>query len=213
MIRSIILEIEYYAKKIIFKIKWRRMNRHNLTYAIKVFPIEKVSVGKKTYGPLDIKSYNSTTEQITIGSYCSIAQDVRFLLGGEHEYNTLSTFPFQEHVCGITENTITKGPIIIKDDVWIGERSLILSGITIGQGAVIGAGSIVTKDVPPYAIVAGNPARIIKYRFSQDIIDKLLNIDFSLMTEENIKNNLNDLYTKINNDNVDDLLKNLNLIH
>ena len=80
-----------------------------------------------------------------------------------------------------------KGPIIVGDDVWIGLNSIILSGVTIGQGAVIGARSVVAKDVPPYAVYVGN--KVVKYRFNDDIIQKLLKFDYSKLTDEDIKEN------------------------
>ena len=100
----------------------------------------------------------------------------------------------------------TKGKTIIEDDVWIGINSLILSGIKIGQGAVIAAGSVVTKDVPPYAIVGGNPAHILKYRFNNNIINKLLNIDFDKLEYEKI---IKELYIKVDDKNIDKILKNI----
>jgi serine acetyltransferase len=101
----------------------------------------------------------------------------------------------------------SKGDIIIKDDVWIGANAIILSGVTIGQGALIGAGAVVTKDVPPYAIVGGNPAKVIKYRFSEKVIKKLLEFDFSKLDQNKIKTNIEALYKNITDENVDDVLK------
>lgn len=107
-----------------------------------------------------------------IGKYCSIG--MRCSIGGwQHDYTKKSTSP------RIYREILNKGyidqklQVIIGNDVWIGDNAVILKG-TIGDGAVIGAGAVVTKDVPPYAIVAGNPAKIIKYRFSQERIEELL---------------------------------------
>lgn len=91
----------------------------------------------------------------------------------------------------------TKGPIILEDDVWIATNALILSGVTIGQGAIVAAGAVVVKDVPPYAVVGGNPAKIIKYRFPEEIIKKLLKLDFSLLTSEYVKGNISILQAPI----------------
>ena len=74
---------------------------------------------------------------------------------------------------------LTNGDIVVGDDVWVGQRAIIMSGVNIGQGAVIGAGAIVTKNVPPYAIVGGIPAKVIRYRFSEELIQELLKIDYS----------------------------------
>lgn len=97
--------------------------------------------------------------------------------------DSFSTFPFKVKFLNYEVEALTKGPIIVKDDVWIGFGSFVLSGVTIGQGAVVAAGSVVTKDVPPYAIVGGNPARVIRYRFSNEQVDTLKRIDFSEIDE------------------------------
>jgi carbonic anhydrase/acetyltransferase-like protein (isoleucine patch superfamily) len=90
----------------------------------------------------------------------------------------------------------SKGSIIIEDDVWIGQDAMIMSGVHIGKGAIIGARAVIAKDIPPYAIVVGNPAKIIKYRFSYDIIDKLLQIDYSKFNEEFLRNNIDKFYIR-----------------
>ena len=131
-----------------------------------------------------------------------------FFLGGEHRYRYISTYPFKKRFLDIPESD-TKGDIIIKDDVWIGYGCTILSGVTIGQGAIIGAKSVVARDIPPYAIYVGN--KVIKYRFSEEVIKKLLEIDFSKIDEDCIKKNIDELYTEVNEKNIDVLLKKINL--
>lgn len=84
-------------------------------------------------------------------------------MSGEHNYSCFSTYPFHRYVIDGSFESISKGPIILEDDVWIGENCIILSGVKIGQGAVIAAGAIVTNDIPPYAIAGGVPAKVIKY--------------------------------------------------
>ena len=91
-------------------------------------------------------------------------------------------------------SSLSKGDIKVDDDVWIGYGATILSGVHIGQGVVVAAGSVVTRDVPPYAIVGGVPANVIKYRFSSDLIEELLMIDYSKLTKEEIKKHITDLY-------------------
>ncbi|SDH61168.1 Acetyltransferase (isoleucine patch superfamily) [Pseudobutyrivibrio sp. 49] len=166
---------------------WHKRNRHNDTTPKNLFNINCVEVGNYTYGYLFVMS-SGNDAKLKIGSFVSIATDVKFLLRGEHALNTISTFPIQVKVLGEGEDeSFAKGDIVVDDDVWIGQNALILSGVHIGQGAVIAAGSVVTKDVEPYAIVAGNPARVIKKRFSNEIINELLKIDFSSMTKEELK--------------------------
>jgi len=195
MINTVLRKLKNIIKLQIHKITWRKRNNHNYTTVKNIFPIEKVSVGKKTYGALQINTYHNPNEKITIGAYCSIGGEVKFLLGGEHPYQGLSTYPFKRYVCGSEEDTFTKGPIVVQDDVWIGERCLILSGVTIGQGAVIAAGSVIAKDVPPYAIYAGG--RIIKYRFPKENIERLMKLDYSKLDEDSILANINSLYADL----------------
>lgn len=195
MLNIVIRKIKYYINLILFNRNWRRKNKHNFTTAGNIFSQNKVSVGKRTYGRLNVKTYGNEKEKLEIGSYCSIAGDVKFLLGGEHSYRGLSTYPFKKYICGIKEDTISKGPIVIEDDVWIGENSIILSGVTIGQGSVIAAGSIIAKDIPPYAIYAGG--EIKKYRFPKEIVEKLLKFDFSKINEEAVISNIDIIYKNL----------------
>ena len=146
-----------------------------------VFPIDKIkSIGENVYGALNIMSWNNAEEGLIIGNYVSIADNVWFILGGNHNTLRVTTYPVKRFLCGGGEVAGSKGPIVIGSDVWIGSHAMIMSGVTVGQGAVVAAGSIVTKDVPDYAIVAGNPARIIKYRFDMEICDYFSkNLDYN----------------------------------
>jgi len=101
----------------------------------------------------------------------------------------------------------SKGDITVDDDVWIGYGVTILSGVHIGQGAVVAAGAVVTHDVPPYAIVGGVPAKMIKYRFTPPVIDYMLTLDYGALTEELIKVHVNDLYTEIDGMELEDIEK------
>lgn len=93
-----------------------------------------------------------------------------------------------------------KGPIIIEDDVWIGESVIVMSGVHIGRGAVIGAGAVVTKNIPSYSVVVGAPATVIKYRFDRDVIAKLQRIDFEKISAEEIVSNIALFSEKLNDD-------------
>lgn len=117
-------------------------------------------------------------DKLYIGRYCGIGERTRFLINREHQYKRVSQFFIKRKYTSFEDETVKKGDIRVGNDVWFGMDSHIMSGVTIGDGAVIGAGAVVTKDVPPYAIVGGNPAKVLKYRFSPDIIEKLLKIQW-----------------------------------
>jgi chloramphenicol O-acetyltransferase type B len=135
-------------------------------------------VGKYTYGTPVIYTRNEGTI-FQIGAFCSIASGVKIFLGSEHRTDWVTTYPFSvkwKKARHITGHPGSKGNVIIGNDVWIGREAFIMSGVTIGDGAVIGARSLVAKDVPPYAIFAGNPARFIRKRFDDATIDRLLEL-------------------------------------
>ncbi|MGN1313974.1 MAG: CatB-related O-acetyltransferase [Lachnospiraceae bacterium] len=181
---------------LIFRRKWRKQNEHNGTWVKSLFNPEQVSVGKGTYG--EIRLLNDVEERkLKIGNYCSIGGETLFLLGREHDIGLCSTFPFKVRVMGDSYEALSKGDIIVDDDVWIGCRAMILSGVHIGQGAVIAAGSVVNKDVPPYAVVGGVPAKIMKYRFSDELIDELLKVDYSKLDDSMVKEHIGRLYEKL----------------
>lgn len=190
-------KIAIFIKRRIVETQWRAKNRHNTTQAKSIFPVDKVFVGKGTYGSLDIELYGNSDARVVIGNYCSIARDVRFIADGEHPIDHVSTYPFRVRCFGESAEATTKGPIVVEDDVWIGERSMILSGVHVGQGAVIAAGSVVTKNVPAYAVVGGVPAQLIKYRFSEHIRQALVNVDFSAFNDAFIKENAEALYGRL----------------
>lgn len=186
-------------KLAIVKIKWKKRNRHNGTMIQNYFNIDVASVGKKTYGYFAVLAFREDVK-LRIGNYCSIAPDVTFILSADHNYHYISTYPFKVKCLGEKAEANSKGDIIIDDDVWIGYRAIILSGVHIGQGAVIAAGAVVTKDVPPYAIVGGNPARVIKYRFDENMTRKLLRIDYEKVDEKLIGEHISVLYQQLERD-------------
>ena len=102
------------------------------------------------------------------------------------------------------------GGVTIGNDVWIGTNAIILGGVKVGQGAIIGAGAVVAKDIPSYAVVVGNPARVVKYRFSEDLIQKMLKIDFSRIDKSFLSSNMPLLYSEDMNESIDKIIKNLN---
>ena len=183
-----------FIKLLLFTIKWKKNNPNNSTYPGTVFNINEVFVGKYSYGQLNVKKYGNSKTKLIIKNFCSIADEVVFLLDGNHETKTISTFPFKQQLFGITGESQSNGDIVIDDDVWIGTRCLILSGVHIGQGAVIAAGAVVTRDVPPYAIVGGVPAKIIKYRFDSNMIQELMKINYGTLTKNQIQSHIDDLY-------------------
>jgi acetyltransferase-like isoleucine patch superfamily enzyme len=177
---------EAYQKE--FKAHFNGTNMHPMYE----FDMNRVEIGRYSYGDLYPVMWYDNGSKLRIGSFCSVAEETRFMVGGEHTYKTISTFPFDvftTHTSGPHDGS--KGDIVVKDDVWIGFRAIIMSGVTIGQGAMVAANAVVTKNVPPYAIVGGNPARIIKYRFSEEVIARLLEFaDYDKLTFETIANNL-----------------------
>ena len=142
--------------------------------------------------------YPINGNQLKTGKFCSIACGVKFLFtSANHAMNSLSTYPFPIFfeewgldVKNITDAWDNKGDIIIGNDVWIGYEAVILSGITIGDGAIIGTRAVVTKDVPPYTIVGGVPAKPIRKRFDDVTIARLLELKWWDWSEERIKANL-----------------------
>ena len=181
---------------LILKRKWKHANFHNSTWMVNAFELNDCQVGVQSYGGISLHNDVSGIK-LVIGSYCSIGENVVFLLGLEHRLNTISTFPFKSQCLSGEYEALSKGDIVIDDDVWIGYGAAIMSGVHIGQGAVIAAGAVVTKDVPPYAIVGGVPAKVIKYRFKEEMIEELLKIDYSKLTKEMIQTHESELYTEL----------------
>jgi virginiamycin A acetyltransferase len=153
------------------------------------------------YGPDKFEEYNVlynydfSKVKLIIGKFCAIAAEVKFIMTGDHKLDAISTYPFPifqhgwETVYDINDLPV-KGDIIIGNDVWLGYDCLVKNGVSVGDGAIIAARAVVVKDVPPYAIVAGNPAKIVKMRFDAATIDRLLQIAWWDWDIEKINKNL-----------------------
>jgi virginiamycin A acetyltransferase len=148
--------------------------------------------------------------KINVGKYCSIGRDCNFFLHANHRPDWVTTSsqllgPVTPEIADMhmkMGHPSCKGDIVIGDDVWIGAKSTIMSGVKIGNGAIVGATSTVTKDVPPYAIVAGNPAKIVKYRFTENQIKSLLKISWWDWSEDRIKTEAMNMWS----DNIDEFI-------
>lgn len=152
----------------------------------------RYEIGEHTYGKPRVISWGEGAT-LRIGKYCSISRGVTIFLGSEHRVDWISTYPFSylwPEARSIKGHPATKGDVIIGNDVWVGFEVTILSGVHIGDGAAIGACSLVSQNVPPYAIVGGNPARILRYRFHEDTIKKLLKIRWWDWPDQKIKENI-----------------------
>lgn len=157
----------------------------------------KTRILKSHIGAYSYICKGTSLVHVDIGKFCSIAEDC--LIGiGNHKLSTLSSSPIFYSQKNATGHTWVYSnypnefkPIVIGNDVWIGCRVIIFGGVRIGNGAIVGAGTIVTKDVPDYAIVAGIPARILRYRFENAIINKLLELEWWNYSERDLKEILN----------------------
>ncbi len=135
--------------------------------------------GVKNFDRQVLYHYPFVGDKLIIGKFCAIAEGVKFIMNGaNHSLSGFSTYPFE--VFGedwqIERNYPYKGDTVVGNDVWLGYQAVILPGVNIGHGAIIGTQAVVTKSVPAYAIVGGNPARIIRYRFDEQVIAALLEI-------------------------------------
>lgn len=140
-------------------------------------------------------NYDFSKVKLVIGKFCAIAAEAKFIMTGDHKLDCISTYPFPifqhgwENAYDIKDLPV-KGDIIIGNDVWLGYDSLVKNGVAIGDGAIVAARAVVVKDVPPYAIVAGNPAKVVKMRFSDSDIARLLAIAWWDWNIDKINRNL-----------------------
>ncbi len=137
------------------------------------------SIGAYSYGRPKVR-FPESGRRLTIGRYCSIADKVEILLGGDHRLDWASTYPFAA-MSGLWPQAdapddyhASRGDVTIGHDVWLGSGCLILSGVTVGHGAVVAAHAVVTRDVAPYAVVAGNPAKVVRRRFDEATVAGLV---------------------------------------
>lgn len=163
-------------------------------------------VGRHTYGYNDIRPLDwGEGKKLYIGNYCSLATSLVFFLGGNHRSDWVTTYPFNvlrdkaKHIKG---HPSSNGDIVIGNDVWIGRNVTIMSGINVGDGAIIATNSTITKNVEPYTIVGGNPMRVIKKRFSEEQISDLLNIKWWFWDDNKVEEN----YELLCSDNIDNFI-------
>lgn len=169
------------ARRLLDRLRRRPSGAGNLTRDHLAGDVRRLgwSVGDYTYGRPRVRHWGEGA-RLTVGRFCSIADGVEILLGGNHPSDIVTTYPFfafPDLWPGAPRPDgypFSKGDVVIGSDVWIGTGATILSGVTVGSGAVIAARAVVAKDVPPYAIVAGNPARVVKMRFDEATAAALL---------------------------------------
>ncbi|MER2997282.1 CatB-related O-acetyltransferase [Pontibacter populi] len=196
-------------------------HHHKLVFLKNIIQNPNIIVGDYTYyddleDPCNFEKnvlyhFDFLGDKLVIGKFCAIGSGATFIMnGGNHETKPVSTYPFAIFGNGwekitddvdLKEKYPTKGDTIIGNDVWIGYEAVIMPGVTIGDGAVVATKAVVTKDVPPYSIVAGNPAQVVKMRFQDETIAKLQQITWWDWDAEKITRNLH----LINSNDVDAL--------
>lgn len=155
------------------------------------------SIGKGTYGLPLVHDWNEGST-LYIGSFCSIASNVQIFLGGHHRSDWVTTFPFPAFLpdSDIKDYGGTNGDVTIGSDVWVCANVVVLSGVTVGHGAILANGAVITKDVEPYSIVGGNPAKHIKYRFDENTRQRLLTTNWWDLPEDKISQNIHKLCSR-----------------
>lgn len=156
-----------------------------------------LTLGHRSYGEPSVMRYPGDTAVVRVGRYCSIANGVVFVVGGNHRPDWVTTYPLRvmlELDGALADgHPATKGDIVVGNDVWLGADSRILSGVEIGHGAVIGLGAVVAADVRPYAIVVGNPAREVRRRFPDPMVEALLRIAWWDWPDDDVRERVDDL--------------------
>lgn len=153
-------------------------------------PEDLITLGRRTFGMPDVQWHWGDTRRCTVGNYSSLHPTAVIFVGGEHRPDWITTFAFREALGlpGRYEDGLphSKGDVVIGNDAYVGAHAVVLSGVRIGDGAVVGAGAVVASDVPPYAIVVGNPARVLRYRFGPAEREALLRVRWWDWPEERI---------------------------
>lgn len=154
----------------------------------------RVTFGPHSYGRPRVMCYKGDEGTVAIGSFCSLADDIVMVVGGNHVLEWPSTYPFRARLslpgAYADGHPQTKGNITVGNDVWIGRAACLMSGVHVGHGAVVGASAVITKDVRPYAVVAGNPAQELRRRFNDDQVQALLDIAWWDWPEQKIFDNV-----------------------
>jgi len=192
-------------------------NIDTVTYIKPTIKNLNIIVGDFSYfGDIDFEKhvthhYDFKGDKLVIGKFCQIAKGVEFIMNGaNHQMNTVSTFPFYifegwEQSLPTLNSMPIKGDTVIGSDVWIGQNATILPGVCIGDGAIVGANSVVGSNVEPYSIVVGNPAKLIRKRFDEELIDIMLKLKWWDLPHEEI----NQLIPILSNSNLDEVKEQL----
>ena len=182
--------------------KWNTQNAHNSVVPTKNFNTKRVTIGSYSYGALDLYAYNeqNITDVLQIGNFVSISSNVKLFLDEQHQSKTFTTFPLKSIFFGMKspDDALSKGSTIIGDEVWIGADTNIMSGVQIGKGTIIATGSVVVSNLPPYCIAGGVPAKVIKFRFSKEIINELVQINLIDIPKPIIEKNIDLFYEEMN---------------
>ena len=183
-------------RRLTAKLRWELKK---LLWYSNTTPEDRLVQGRGTYGAsrATVIYDDSTAGMVRIGNYCSIAANVEFLLTGNHRTDWVTTYPIRTMYgmdgAGHDGHPWTKGDIVIGNDVWVGTGAKVLNGVTIGNGAVVAAYSVVVGDVPPYGIVAGVPATLKRFRFPEDVRDGLERTAWWDWSEDTVRERVADL--------------------
>ncbi len=198
MLKKKLAEIKYF----LWKISWRNKGKFTNGY---IKNVDGIEIGDYTYGKPEIRKFTAKSKLI-IGRFCSISNGVIILVDANHRTDWVTVYPISGYILEKTPLNYghpTGGDVFIGNDVWFCQNTIFLPGIKIGNGAVISAGAVVTKNVLDYEIVGGVPAKHIGFRFSPDQIEKLLKISWWNWDIEKVKENANLLESS----NIDDFIR------